>query len=77
MAPKDDLRDTLLREGVVTADLLNEILREHDRGNDSLLEILLRSGRFDEKKLVHVFSRYYGCTAVNLTVFVIEKELIE
>ena len=81
MNPKDtfhhDLKDTLLREGVLSMEALNEILREQEKGKDSLLDVMIRMGKFDEKKLVHVLSRQYGCTAVNPAVFVIDQALLD
>lgn len=76
-ASRNDLKDILLREAIVTSDVLTEILREHDRTKASLLDIMIQIGKFDEKKLVSVLSRHYGCTAVNPSILVIDKELLD
>lgn len=80
MAPKEaartDLKDLLLREGVVNFQQLNEILSEQERTKDPLLEILIRKEGFNSKKLVDIFSAQYGYTAINPAVFMIEDEVL-
>ena len=73
---KMDLKDLLLREGIVPPDALNEILREQEKGHEHLLDLLIRFGKFNEKKLVSLFSNHYGYTCINPSVFIIEPELI-
>lgn len=68
---KDDLKDRLLREGVVTIDRLNEVLREQEKTREPLIDALIRTGNFDEKNLVNLI-KTFGYGTVNPTVFVID-----
>ena len=81
MAPKDESRgefkEMLLREGVVTLDVINEALREQDQTHQSLIDVLIRLGKLDEKKLVTVLMQLYGYACVNPGVFAIEKEVLD
>lgn len=78
MASKDrsDLKDLLLREGVVNLQLLNEILGEQEKSKETLLEILIRKEQTDSKKLLQIFSSHYGYTSVNPGIFVIEGAIL-
>ncbi len=80
MAPKDDFRgelqEILLKEGIVSQDLLNQALREQDKSKKPYLEILL-GGKIDEKKLALVLSKHLGYTSVNPSVFVVEKGVLD
>ncbi len=80
MAVKEDFRgelhDILLREGVVTHDVLNAALREQDKSKKPFLEVLM-AGKIDEKKLAFVLSKYLGYSLINPGVFVIEKDMLD
>ena len=73
---KGDFKDYLIKEGIALPDVLNEILREQDKTHESLLDILIHSGRFDEKKFVSSICHRYGFTSVNPSVFLIEPEVL-
>lgn len=72
-----DLHEILVLEKVVAKADLDEALREVQRTKESLVEVLFRLDKIDDKALVHVLSSRYGFTAVNPAVFVIENELLE
>jgi len=71
-----NLQKMLLREKVVSPEDLHEALRQRDKSRESLIESLIRLGKCNEKELVRVLSQEFGYTAVNPTVFVIDRELI-
>lgn len=79
MASRDaqDIKEILLREGIITFQLLNEIIAEHEKNNIPLLEALIRKKEFDSKKLLQVYSSHYGFTPVNPAIFVLEDELLQ
>lgn len=72
-----DLQKVLLREKVVAQPDLEEALREHEETKESLIDILLRTGKVDEKALVSVFCSEYGYTSMNPSVFVIDPNLLK
>ncbi len=71
-----DLKDLLVREGVVTFQMLNEILAEHEKLNQPILEVLIRKEDFDSKRLLKVFTEQYGYTPVNPSIFILEEEVL-
>ncbi len=79
--PKDefrgDLKDALLREKIVTQDVFNEILGEQEKTGEPLLEILMRSAKFEERKFVSLLNREYGYASINPAVFLIDREILE
>ncbi|MSR76983.1 MAG: type II secretion system protein GspE [Candidatus Omnitrophica bacterium] len=78
MASRDahNIKDVLLREGVVTFQLLNEIIAEQEKSNIPILELLVRKKEFDSKKLLLVYTGHYGYTPVNPAIFVLDDELL-
>lgn len=80
MSPKDefrgDLKEKLLRLGLIGPDVLNEALREQEASKTPFLDVLLKQGKIDEKKLLSVFIAEFGHTSVNPNVFLIDKEII-
>lgn len=72
-----DLQEILVEDGVVSSVHLGEAIEEHQRTKESLVDILIRQGKCDEKKLVRVLSQHYGYTLVNPAVFVVDPELIK
>ncbi len=73
---RSDLKDILLKEGILNPEHLNFVLKEQEKSKQPLLDVLIRVGKFDEKKLVRVMNEHYGFTAVNPSVFVIDRQLI-
>ncbi len=73
---RGDLKEKLLRLGVIGPDVLNEALREQEETKQPFLEVLLKQGKVDEKKLLSVFISEFGHTSVNPNVFLIEKEIL-
>ncbi len=80
MASRDshfaDLQKILLNENVLSATDMHEALREQSETHEPLIEILIRLGKCDEKKLVQVLSHEFGFTAVNPAVFAVEPAVI-
>lgn len=80
MAAKDNIyakfQKALIQEKVLDAGDLHEILREQEDTKDHLIEVLLRSGKCDQRALARVISREYGYTAVNPAIFLIDAELV-
>lgn len=74
---RSDLKDLLLREGVVTLDQMNEALREQEKTKEPLLEIFFRLGKVDDKKIASVLSHQMNYTAVNLAVFALDPSILK
>src|SRR5690242_13831388 len=73
---RGELKDILLRENVVSQDILNTSLREQEKNKKPIIEILLNTGKTDEKKLMMILSKMHGYTAVNPSIFIIDKEIL-
>ena len=73
---RPDLKELLLSEKVITLEDLNAVLTEHDKSKESLVDTLLRVGKFDDKALARILSRYYGFPIINPAVFVIDQPLL-
>lgn len=71
-----DLQKILVAEKVVSATDMHEALREQGETRESLLDVLIRLGKCDEKLLVQVLSREFGFTSVNPSIFVIEPQIL-
>lgn len=73
-----DLKESLLLAGVVKAEDLQRALQEHakDPEKQHFLDILLATGKCDEKKLVSVFCEEYGYRLVSLKMLVVHKEVL-
>lgn len=72
-----DVKEALVREGVITLQVLQEVLSEQEKSKDTLLDAVIKYGKFDETKLVRFFTSQYGCTAVNPAVFEIDRGLLD
>src|SRR3990167_7709697 len=73
---REDFNALLVSEQVLGLESLDVFLKEQKKTKQPLLEILIRSGKIDEKKLLGVFTRHFGYPSVNPSVFVIAPELI-
>ncbi len=73
---RGELHEVLLKEGVVTQDVLNDALRAQDKSKQSYLEILM-AGKIDEKKMMTVLAGFFGYTAINPTVFMVEPHILQ
>lgn len=73
---RGELHEVLLKEGVVTQDLLHDALKTQDKNKQPFLEILM-AGKIDEKKLMTVLAGYFGYTAINPSVFMVEPHILE
>ena len=74
-----DLKEALLRAGVVNSEDLQRALREQAQSAEKshFLDRLLEAGKCDEKKLVDVFCREYGYRLVSLKMIVVDKEVLK
>ena len=73
-----DLKEALLREGVVKSEDIYQAIQEHakDGKKPHFLDILLEAGKCDEKKLVNLFCSEYGYRLVSLKMLVIHKDVL-
>ncbi len=71
-----DIKELLIRHEVISFQMLNEILSEHEKTNVPVLEILIRKQEFDSKKLLKMFTDHYGYTPVNPSIFVLDDETL-
>ncbi len=74
-----DLKEALLRAEVVSSEDLQQALREQakDPKKAHFLDILLQTGKCDEKKLVSVLCGQYGYRLVSLKMLIIDKEVLK
>ena len=74
-----DLKEALARAGVVASEEIQKAIQEH--GKDSkkahFLDVLLESGKCDEKKLVTLFCEEYGYRLVSLKMLVIHADVLK
>lgn len=73
---RGDLKDKLLREGILPLDSLNDILRQQEKTKLPLLDALIQFGKYDEKKLMMFITREYGFSSINPAIFLIGKEIL-
>lgn len=77
---RDDFRgefhNILLKEGIVSQDVLNAALKEQDRTKQPFLDVLL-AGKIDEKKMMSALAAFYGYNCVNPSVFLIEPAILQ
>ncbi|MBI3306211.1 MAG: Flp pilus assembly complex ATPase component TadA [Candidatus Omnitrophica bacterium] len=71
-----DFSSALAEAKVVSKETLKELVKESAKTGESLLNVLLSAGQFDEKNLLKVLSERYGCTIVNPAVFILEPALL-
>ena len=71
-----DLPELLVQEKITNLQDLEEAFRESARTKESLLDTLIRLGKFDDKALVHLLSDRLGYTAINPAIFTIDRDLI-
>ena len=76
-SPRKDIKELLLLEGVVTQDVLNKIIEEHERKNRPLLDVLFQTESYDPVKLLHVFKHHYKYHSINPTAFIVGTDLIK
>lgn len=74
-----DLKEALLRAGVVSSADLQQALQEQAKSakKPHFLDILLQAGKCDEKKLVSVLCDEYGYRIVSLKMIIIDKEVLK
>ena len=74
-----DLKEALLRAGVVSSADLQQALQEQVKSSNKLhfLDILQQAGKCDEKKLVSVLCEEYGYRLVSLKMLIIDKEVLK
>jgi len=74
-----DLKEALVRARVVTSEDLQSALQEHAKSpkKPHFLDLLLESGKCDEKKLVQVFFEEYGYRLVSLKMLIVHKEVLD
>lgn len=71
-----DLPKALVNARVISEESLSELLREAGKTNESLVDLILGLGKFDDKALMQVLSEQYGYTAVNPAVFILEASIL-
>ncbi len=73
-----DLKEALLKAGVVTAADLQQALQApgKDSKKNHFLDRLLEAGKCDEKKLVSVFCEEYGYRLVSLKMLTLHKDVL-
>ncbi|MFA6599390.1 MAG: ATPase, T2SS/T4P/T4SS family [Candidatus Omnitrophota bacterium] len=71
------MKDLLVLEGVVAADLLESLSKDPSQKKQTLVKRIVSSGQFDSKKLLKVLSRHFGYPMVNPAIFKIEPEILE
>jgi type IV pilus assembly protein PilB len=74
--PSQQLRELLVREGVVTADLLNDLVKESEKANLPLIKSVIASKKYDSKKLLRILSQHFGYLMVNPSIFTIDPEIL-
>lgn len=74
---RGDLKDKLLRAGILTLDILNEVLREQEKNHLTLIDALIQFGKYDEKKLMMFIVKEYGFSSINPSIFIIEREILK
>ena len=74
--PEQDIKEILLKEGVVRQDTLNELIREQEKTKKPLLDLLIQSGRFESKKFIEVICQHYHLSAINPAVFLVEEDIL-
>ncbi|MDD5226425.1 MAG: ATPase, T2SS/T4P/T4SS family [Candidatus Omnitrophica bacterium] len=74
-----DLKEALVRAGVVSSGDLQQALQEqaHSSKKAHFLDMLLQTGKCDEKKLVNVLCEEYGYRLVSLKMLIIDKEVLK
>lgn len=74
--PRGDIKDRLLKEGIIALDALNEVLSAQEKNHLPLLDAVIHFGKFDEKKLLQFMIREYGYSSINPSIFIIEREIL-
>ncbi|MDD5226985.1 MAG: ATPase, T2SS/T4P/T4SS family [Candidatus Omnitrophica bacterium] len=74
-----DLKEALLRAGVVSSEDLQHAIQEQAQQPKKVhfLDILLQTGKCDEKKLVGVLCEEYGYRVISLKMLVINKDVLK
>lgn len=71
------LRMELISKRFVTEKEFCEFLEEHERKQESLIEILYHSRRMDEKELVKILSHIFGYPPINIATFVVDVNVLK
>ncbi|MBI3314156.1 MAG: Flp pilus assembly complex ATPase component TadA [Candidatus Omnitrophica bacterium] len=74
---RTDFAGLLVEEKVITAETLQELLKNSSKTHHSILELLIHHDKFDDRALVRVLSERFGYTAVNPSIFVLEPSLLK
>jgi type IV pilus assembly protein PilB len=76
--PLPDLKEALLRAGVVSSGDLQQALQGQAKNSKKIhfLDLLLQAGKCDEKKLVNVLCDEYGYRLASLKMLIIDKEVL-
>ena len=74
-----DLKEALLRAGVVSSADLQQALQEQAKSpkKPHFLDVLLQSGKCDEQKLVSLLCDEFGYRLVSLKMLIIDKEVLK
>jgi type IV pilus assembly protein PilB len=74
-----DLKEALVRAGVVTSEDLQRAVQEQAKGPKKahFLDTLLQAGKCDENKLVSLLCAEYGYRLVSLKMLLIDKEVLK
>lgn len=73
-AAADNLQEKLLKEGVLTKERLSEVIQQAEKTKSTLFDVLVQTGKYDEKKLVQVI-KSYGYAEVDPTTFIVEDHI--
>jgi type IV pilus assembly protein PilB len=74
--PSQQIRELLVQEGVVTADLLNDLVKDSEKSHKPLIKSVIASKKYDSKKLLRVLSQHFGYLMVNPSIFTIDHEIL-
>ncbi|HNX68763.1 MAG TPA: ATPase, T2SS/T4P/T4SS family [Candidatus Omnitrophota bacterium] len=73
-----DMREALLETGAVKSEDLLWASQEQNKGTkkEHFLDVLLRTGKCDEKKLVTILNTKYGYRLVSLKMLIVSKDVL-
>ena len=69
------LGEVLVREKVITADQLNQVLRKSKASGEKFSEALISQGFIDEQRLMEFFAKQYSLPIMDLSTFQADAEL--
>lgn len=73
-AAADNLQEKLLKDGVLTKERLDEVMVQVEKTKSTLFDVLVQTGKYDEKKLVQVI-KSYGYAEVDPATFIVEEHI--